>query len=100
MSLPKSFHRAEAGIEGLALELPTRYDEHTIRRGMRLVGGRTPPITLNGGGALRRSDHASPFAIVGGAALLAGGFCLGWEAFRRSHQRSEGTKEQLRQASV
>ena len=59
---------AEIGSREVAPELPN--DERRIRQGMRLK----PDLLV-------KKTHRTT-AVVGGAALLAGGFCLGWKAFR------------------
>jgi hypothetical protein len=51
-------------------------EERRIRRGMR----------LNVKDWSKKTTRALPPAIIGGAALLAGGFCLGWGAFKIWHE--------------
>jgi hypothetical protein len=68
--------RAETGSYQAAPELESGDDERRIRRAMRMkpkLSARTTRWTL-------------PATIVGEAALLAGGVCLGWKAFRFWHE--------------
>jgi hypothetical protein len=62
----------DADIDGRYVALEPADEERRIRRGMRLKA-RTWS---------KRTNRVLPPAIIGGAALLTGGFCLGWKAFR------------------
>jgi hypothetical protein len=61
--------RKQIGTEGFPLGQATNSDESRIRKAMRLAA------------EPKKSSHALK-NLVGGAALVAGGFCLGWAAFR------------------
>ncbi len=74
MNSTEVLDRIEIGIKDMALELATNDGESRIRRAMRLLP------------APKKTSHRKAGrAVVGGAALLAGGFCLGWKAFRLWH---------------
>lgn len=67
--------RARIRTHQVAPELELGDEERRIRRAMRLkldLPAKTTRRTL-------------PTTMVGGAALLAGGVCLGWKAFRIWH---------------
>jgi hypothetical protein len=68
--------RAEIGSHHVAPELELGDDERRIRRAMRLK----PNLSA------RTTRRTLPTTMVGGAALLAGGVCLGWKAFRFWHE--------------
>ena len=53
-------------------------EERRIRQGMRL-NAKTWPTKRTWP---KKTTRALPPTIIRGAALLAGGFCLGWRAFR------------------
>jgi len=67
--------RTKIGRHQVAPSLELGDDERRIRQAMRLK----PDLKA---GTIRR---ALPTTIVGGAALLAGGVCLGWKAFKFWH---------------
>ena len=67
--------RADEGVERIALESQGNEEERRIRQAMRVKANP----------AAKKTGHALPATAVGGAALLAGGFCLGWTAFRLWH---------------
>jgi hypothetical protein len=76
MTSAQIVERADLGIERIALELEMGDDdERRIRRAMRLKPNPSA----------RTISRTLPTTMVGGAALLAGGFCLGWKAFRLLH---------------
>ncbi len=68
----ETLERADAGNKHVALKLETPDNERRIRRGMRLRV------------AAKRTGRALQHTVVG-AALVAGGFCLGWKAFKFLH---------------
>jgi hypothetical protein len=68
--------RTRIGSHHVPPELELGDDERRIRRAMRLK----PDLPA------RTTRRALPTTIVGGAALLAGGVCLGWKAFRFWHE--------------
>ena len=63
-------------VAGVAPELELEDDEHRIRQAMRMK----PKLPA------KTSHRTLPAKMVGGAALLAGGVCLGWKAFRIWHE--------------
>jgi hypothetical protein len=65
----------DADIDGRYVALEPVDEERRMRQGMR-VKAKTWS---------KRTSRALPSAIIRGAALLAGGFCLGWRAFRFWH---------------
>jgi len=76
VNLSKMLRRAETGRHHVASELELGDDERRMRRAMRLV----PSLSA------RTTRRKLPTTLVGGAALLAGGVCLGWKAFRFWHE--------------
>ena len=74
MASAEILDHTQIGIENLALKLATNTDESRIRRAMRLI-----PVQ-------KKTSHVMLRTVVGGAALLAGGFCLGWKAFPPRHK--------------
>ncbi len=72
MSSAHILERADAGMKRVALKPETPHDERQIRQGMRLR-------------PRAKSSHVLQISIIGGAALLAGGFCLGWKVSRFWH---------------
>ena len=74
MNSAEMIERAEIGIRHLAPELAD--EERRIRRAMRLK-----PNLL-----AQKTPRTLAPTMVSGAALLAGGFCLGWKAFRVWHE--------------
>jgi hypothetical protein len=68
--------RTAIGNRPVAAELELGDDERRIRRAMRLK--HELPA--------KASRRKLPTTVVGGAALLAGGVCLGWKAFKFWHE--------------
>jgi len=68
--------RPGIGSRHVAPELELGDNERMMRRAMRLK----PSLSA------RATRRTLPTTIVGGAALLAGGVCLGWKAFRFWHE--------------
>jgi hypothetical protein len=71
----KMLERAEIGNHPDAPGLELGDDERRIRRAMRLK----PSL------AAKTTHRTLPTTMLGGAALFAGGVCLGWKAFGLLH---------------
>ncbi len=68
-----SLELLEEHIDGWSIAPESDEDEERrIRQGMRLNAKTWP----------KRTTRALPPGIIRGTALVAGGFCLGWRAFR------------------
>ncbi len=75
MNTSEMFERAEIGSQDVAAALELGDEERRIRQAMRL----NPKLWS------KKTRGALAASMVGGAALIAGGFCLGWKAFRFWH---------------